>query len=262
MKNRVFVFVMLAAAVAGLVSCKCGQKQPSQYAVAVEPLAGTDVQSQLNLGWPLAVWDDGMEMAVGRLEKGEDGLILKRNDTAAVKGVLHVTYSPSVAMIDPGCVDISRVQQALPLGEGMVYYGETTEDAADKVALKAVCGVIRLRLITEEQLAKVEISTADSNRYMAGVFEVSNYPFPVLTPTEQSVRGVELNGFGNTDFTQGAEVCCYVAPGCYNTFTVVMTTVDGRTCTKNLKDGKAVVLDRNRVCTINMGSPEEALVFE
>ena len=80
MKNRLFVFVMLAAAVAGLVSGKCGQKQPSQYAVAVEPLAGTDVQSRLNLGWPLAVWDDGMEMAVGRLEKGEDGLMLKRND--------------------------------------------------------------------------------------------------------------------------------------------------------------------------------------
>ena len=64
------------------------------------------------------------------------------------------------------------------------------------------------------------------------------------------------------DFAQSAEVCCCMAPGCYKTFTVVMTATDGRTCTKSLKEGKEVVLDRNRVCTVNLGSQEETLVFE
>ena len=47
MKNRVFVFVMLAAAVAGLVSCNCGHKQPQQYALTVEALVGADMAKAL-----------------------------------------------------------------------------------------------------------------------------------------------------------------------------------------------------------------------
>ena len=262
MKNRLFVFVMLAAAVAGLVSCNCGQKQPSQYAVTVEPLVGTDAQIQLYEDEPVALWDDNMEVIVAHLEKGEDGVVIVRDDTAATTGVLRVVYHSSDPFAEAGYVDICQHQSALETGAGMVYYGETTEDAADEVALKAVCGVIRLHLVTAEKLAKVEISTADSNRYMTGKFEVSNYPFPVLTATERSVRSVELDALWPKDFTEGADVYCYIAPGCYNTFTIVMTTTDGRTCTKSLKEGKEVVVDRNRVCTINMASQEEALVFE
>ena len=262
MKNRVFVFVMLATAMAGLVSCNCGPKQPQQYVMTMEPMSGAETQPQLDEEVPVALWDDGMVLSTARLTNGEKGVVLIPNDTAAINGVLHMVYPANAAMGRAGCVSIDTMQHPMPLGEGMVYYGETTEDASDVMALKAVGGVIRLCLTTEVKLAKVTISTADSNRYMAGVFEVSNYPFPVLTATEQSVRNVTLTGLEDIDFVQGAEVYCCMEPGCYNTFTVLLTAADGRTCTKNLKEDKEVVLDRNRMCTIRLGSQEEVLEFE
>ena len=47
MKNRVFVFVMLATALAGLVSCNC---KPARYAVTLEPLAQTLLAQTLRTG--------------------------------------------------------------------------------------------------------------------------------------------------------------------------------------------------------------------
>ena len=262
MKNRVFVFVMLAAAVAGLVSCNCGHKQPQQYALTVEALVGAETQSQLNVEVPMAVWDDGMTVTTASLKKGEVGYWLVPDDSAAVKGVLRVVYPADAALAGPDCLEIDTLQQSLPLGEGMVYYGETTEETPDAVVLKAVSGVVCMSLTTTEQIAKVRFSTADSNKFMAGTFSVSNYPFPVLTATDMSTHGVEVVGLEETDFTQGATIYCYMAPGCYSTFKVEMITPDGRICTKNLKEGKEVVLDRNRMVTLNFAAVEEPLVFE
>ena len=262
MKNRVFVFVMLAAAVAGLVSCNCGPKQPQQYALTVEAMSGAETQPQLDVDVPVALWDDGMALSTAHLKKGEVGLWLVPEDTAAVNGVLRVVYPAAAALGGTAYVGIDTLQQALPLGEGMVYYGETTEETPDAVVMKAVSSVICMRLATAERIAKVRFSTSDSNRFMSGLFEVSNYPFPVLTATDMSTHSVEVVGMEETDFAQGASIYCYMAPGCYNTLKVEMITTDGRVCTKNLKEGKEVVLDRNRMCTLNFTSPEEPLVFE
>jgi hypothetical protein len=260
MKNRLFVFVMLAVAMAGLVSCNCGQKQPTQYAVTLEPLTGMDEQPQLDMVASAVWWDDAMEAKMATVRKSDEGAVVVRDDTTATQGIVRMVYPANVPLAGAGCVDICQHQ--LPTGKGMVYYGETTEDAPDQMVLKAVCGVLRLHLITAEKIANVTFETADSNRYMTGVFEVSNYPFPVLTATKQSLRSVVLESLQDIDFTQGAEVCAYVAPGCFHTFTVIMTTVDGRVCTKNLKEGREVLVDRNRTMTVNLGSQEEPLVFE
>lgn len=262
MKNRVFVFVMLAAAVAGLVSCNCGPKQPKQYALTVEALTGTETQPRLSVEVPLAVWDDGAALSTAHLKNGEVGLWLVPDDTADAKGVLRVVYPAEAALAGAGCVVIDTLQQALPLGEGLVYYGETTEEKPDAVVMKAASSVVCMCLTTTERIAKVRFSTADSNRFMAGMFEVSNYPFPVLTATDLSTHSVEVVGLEETDFAQGATIYCYMAPGCYSTFTVELITPDGRTCTKSLKDGKEVVLDRNRMSKLDFTSPEEPFVFE
>lgn len=259
MKNRVFVFVMLATAMAGLVSCNC---KPARYAVTLEPLAGTEVQPWQDGKVTAALWDDNMAPATATMVNGKEGMTLVRQDTAERKGMVRVVY-PLEAANDMGCVTLNSVQKALPLGAGMVYYGETTDGAPDAVALKAVCGVLRLHLTTAERLATVSLGTDDSNRYMSGVFGVDNYPFPVLTPTDGSVRSVTLAGLDEVDFEQGAEVYCYLAPGRYSTFTVVMTTTDGRVCTKHLKEGREVLVDRNGVSTVTLGGEDlPPLVFE
>ncbi len=260
MKSRLFVIVMLAAVTAGVVSCNGGQKQPTQYAVTLEPLTSMDKQPQLDLAASAVWWDDAMEAKMATVRKSDEGAVVVRDDTTATQGIVRMVYPANVPLAGAGCVDICQHQ--LPTGKGMVYYGETTEDAPDQMVLKAVCGVLRLHLITAEKIANVTFETADSNRYMTGVFEVSNYPFPVLTATKQSLRSVVLESLQDIDFTQGAEVCAYVAPGCFHTFTVIMTTVDGRVCTKNLKEGREVLVDRNRTMTVNLGSQEEPLVFE
>ena len=262
MRNRVFVFVMLAAVLASMSSCNCGQNRPQKYVLTLEPLAKADEQPLLDVKTPVAIWDDSTILTSAYPTLEGDNFVLVPDDSTVLNGVVHMVYPANAFIVGEGCVAINTVQQLLPMGENMVYYGETTESEPNAVALKSVGGVLRLRLTTPEKLSKVEISTADSNRYMAGVFGVTNYPFPVLTATEQSVRCLELTGLESVDFAQSAEVCCCMAPGCYKTFTVVMTATDGRTCTKSLKEGKEVVLDRNRVCTVNLGSQEETLVFE
>ena len=253
--------MMLAAVVAGMVSCNGGQKQPKKYAVTVEPLNGMEEQPKLDTDVLIAMWDDGMEVSTPSLVKGEEGYEIVCETPADPKGVVRAVYMSNAIVTDAGLVDISNYQWDRQLDNGMVYYGETTEKAPDVMALKAVCGIVRLHLVSPEKIRKVVVSTADSNRYMTGVFEVSNYPFPVLTPTERSVRSVEVNDL-SVDFTEGADLWFYVAPGCFNTFTVEMTTADGRVCTKNLKDGNEVMVERNAVCTVVLGTEGHELVFE
>ena len=76
------------------------------------------------------------------------------------------------------------------------------------------------------------------------------------------MRSITIDGLEEIDFTEGADVFYCVAPGCYQTFKVVMTTTDGRTCTKNLKEGREVLVDRNHMHSIILGDPDSILVFE
>ena len=262
MKNRVFVFVMLAAVMAGLVSCN-SNKQPTRYRVTLEALSGAEKTVSLVAETPVALWDDGLALQEARIvSEGEDGgCAIVRTDNSNLSGIAHFVY-PATAVAEAEQVVLDTLQQFLPLGGGMVYYGETAADTSDNVVLKAVCGVARLCLTTTERLAKVTISTNDSNGYMAGRFSVTNYPFPILAAMEESARSVTVTGLEDIDFAQGAEVCFYVAPSCYQTFVVVMTTPDGRSCTKTLKDGKEVMIERNSVCNITLGTEALPLVFE
>ena len=262
MKQRLFVIVMLAAMTAGVVSCNSAS--PTRFKATVEALGGTKVAPSLKAGTPVALWDDNMRLQEALVElpssEGENNIV--RDDTATLTGVVRMVYPGSAVAGSAGCVAIDTVQQVLPMGEGMVYYGETTAEARDEVVMKAVSGIVCLHLTTPERLASITLSTIDSNRYMAGAFEVTNYPFPVLEATEESVRSVTLTGMADTDFAQGAEVYAYMAPGCYRTFTVQLTTTDGRVCTKNLKEGREVLVERNRVHSVILGSDEQPLVFE
>ena len=265
MKNRILVFVMLAAVATCLSSCckKCG---PSEFRAMVEPTNGVDnvqMYAPLAIDAPVALWDDELTVGLAHVTAVEkDGeCTIVRDDSATTKGMVRMVY-PASAIAGLGSLLIDTVQQNQPMGAGLVLYGESTADAPDEVALKVVSGIIRLDLMTSEKLATVALCTADSNRFMSGVFEVGNYPFPVLDATPQSAHGILLTDLEEVDFSQRGEVFCYVAPGCYRTLAVVMTTPDGRVCTKNLKEGKEIVVDRNRMFTIHLGAETDPLVFE
>ena len=102
MKNRLFVFVMLAAAVAGLVSCNCGQKQPTQYAVTLEPLAGMDEQPQLDMASSAVWWDDAMEAKTATVRKSDEGVVIVRDDTTATQGVVRMVHPANVPLVGAG----------------------------------------------------------------------------------------------------------------------------------------------------------------
>ncbi|MBO4600170.1 MAG: hypothetical protein J5641_05480 [Bacteroidales bacterium] len=263
MKRNFIVFLTIAAITAGLVGCNSKKCQPTEYKATVETLGGTDAPMAMDATGRLATWEDALVLTdasiTGVDEKGVYTIV--RNDTTAPSGVVRMVY-PYDAATDAEHVTIGTKQIDAPIGSKMVLYGETVDGKGNNIDMKAVCGVVKMHIITPEMLDNIVIRTEDSNRYMSGVFAVSNYPFPVLNATEQSAREVMLTGTATIDFKKGADVCFYVAPGCYGTFTVVMTTVDGRVCTKNLKEGKEVVVDRNRVCNIQMGVDGSELVFE
>ena len=265
MKNRILVFVMLAAVVTCLSSC-CRKACPSEFRAMVEPTKGVDgvqMYTPLEADAPVALWDDELTLGLAHVTSvdGEGLYTIVRDDSAASKGMVRMVY-PASAIAGLGSVVIDTVQQSQSMGAGMVLYGESTADAPGEVALKVVNGIIRVDLFTPERLSTVALCTADSNRYMAGVFEVGNYPFPVLNATPQSTHGVLLTGLEEIDFSQHGDVVCYVAPGCYRTLAVVMTTPDGRICTKNLKEGKEIIVDRNGRVTIHLGDESNPLLFE
>ena len=257
---------MIAAVVASLLVCGCRHKKNVRYPVQFELLPGLDVLPSELMAAALC-WgdvDDGRGGLYADLLEEEDGFEFQLREVTPLEGVVHVAYPVGMSQSEKGEVCIEPKQGSFPLGKQMVYYGESTKGTKGTLVMKATCGVIRLHLTTPEKLEKVLIGTDDSNHYMAGDFVVSNYPFPVITPTERSVRSIEMGGrrLEKLDFTQGEDACFAVAPGCYNTFTVKMTTVDGRVCTKHLKAGNSVVVDRNRVCTVILGGPDQELVFE
>ncbi|MBQ6069095.1 MAG: hypothetical protein IJK84_06295 [Bacteroidales bacterium] len=262
MKRRVLVFLSLATAVAGLALGGCKQSSPCVFKAIVEELPGDIVTPPLDMEQPLALWDDGLALSQCAITAMNEGLYtIERADSTLLSGVARMVY-PAMAAVEAEYVRLDTLQRSLPMGEGMVRYGETTVEEPNKVVLKAVSGMLRLDLTTDVPLKSVTLSTDDSNRFMTGLFSVTNYPFPVLTATDESCRHLTLTGLEGIAFDEGGEVCCYLAPGCYKTFTVLLTAIDGRSCTKSLKEDKEVVVDRNRVVTIHLGSTEEPLVFE
>ena len=134
------------------------------------------------------------------------------------------------------------------------------------VAFKAMTGAICLHLCTHQKVSTIKFSTEDSLNYMAGNFTVDNYPFPVLTATNGAEKSVVLTQLDKIDFSKGKDLYLVLAPNCYNSFKIELTTPQGKVCTKSLKDGKYMTVDRNVVSTINLGltsaKDTEDLVFE
>ena len=257
MKKLFISFIALAALTAGLVSCN---NKSGQYRVVVEPMDG---QSMLwGQSEAMASWDNTLmatEMTLTEVaEDGTAALQLPEDlNTDGTRCFVH----PAAAYAGEGMVMVPAVQSGVDFPNGMPFYAETSEGNTD-LAFKALCGVVRLHLTTPEHLASVQVSSEDTNGFMTGRYGVDNHPFPVLASTQGAAKYVSCEQLQNVDFSAGADLNLYVAPGCFNSFAVTMVTEDGRVCVKNLKEGKYVVVERNSVCTINLGGEEGELVFE
>ena len=234
------IFISLAAFVAvslALVSCH----NNSVFNVTVEEVAGNGVAA---IAWPkdavITTWDDTKtpaEISFASVVADSSYAVMQLPEGMKTQGVRHFVYPASV-YAGEGMVMVPAVQSGVDFPNGMPFYAETSEGNTD-LAFKALCGVVRLHLTTPEHLASVQVSSEDTNGFM--------------TSCEQ---------LQNVDFSAGADLNLYVAPGCFNSFAVTMVTEDGRVCVKNLKEGKYVVVERNSVCTINLGGEEGELVFE
>lgn len=260
MKKIIISLVAFVAMSALMVSCH----NNSMYKLSVEAVDGKGTAPVM---WPaaatVATWDDAMnpvEVKLSGIAPDSSYASIVMPDGTTTQGVRRFVY-PATACAGEGKVMVATVQSGMGCPATMPCYAEYADGNADLV-FKSLCGVVRLNLTTAEKLASVQISTEDSANFLAGRFSVDNYPFPVLkaeADASKCVRCEELTAF---DFSQGAELYLYVAPGCYDTFTVTLATEDGRTCVKNLKEDKYIVVDRNVVCSINLGQNEGDLVFE
>lgn len=260
MKKIAMSLVALVAMSALSVSCH----NSSMFKLTVE---GVDAKGAAAVQWPkdavLATWDDAlsaMEVKLSGIAPDSSYATLVMPKEVKTEGVRRFVY-PATVCAGEGKVMIAPEQSATGCPALMPCYAETKDGNAE-VEFKSLCGVVRLHLTTAEKLAAVQVSTEDSAKFMSGRFGVENYPFPVLKAENGALPCVVCNELKGVDFGQGADVCLFVAPGCYNTFTITLTTEDGRTCQKNLKDNKYIVVDRNVVCTINLGQNEGDLVFE
>lgn len=257
------IFISLAAFVAvslALVSCH----NNSVFNVTVEEVAGNGAAA---ITWPndavMTTWDDTKtpaEISFASIMADSSYAVMQLPEGMKTQGVRHFVYPASV-YAGEGMVMVPAVQSGVDFPNGMPFYAETSEGNTD-LAFKALCGVVRLHLTTPEHLASVQVSSEDTNGFMTGRYGVDNHPFPVLASTQGAAKYVSCEQLQNVDFSAGADVNLFVAPGCFNSFAVTMVTEDGRVCVKNLKEGKYVVVERNSVCTINLGGEEGELVFE
>lgn len=233
------------------------------FNLSVEEVAG---KGAAPVSWPrntvLATWDDTMEpVEVKTAGTAPDSTFatLQLPEGMRTQGVRRFVY-PATLCGGQDQVVIPSVQNGRDFPQGMPLYAETRDGGAD-VLFKSLCGVLRLQLTTDVRLASVRVSTEDTV-FMTGRFGVGNYPFPVLNAASGAEKYAVCEGLQAVDFAQGADLNLYVAPNCYNTFTVTLVAEDGRTCVKNLKEDKYVVVERNAVCTIRLGGEEGELVFE
>ena len=249
----------LATMAVGLVSCN---NKSGQYKVAIEPTANgiaTWAPSE-----EIASWDNTLAATVVTVsqETRDDATLVQMPEDLKTDGVRRFVQ-PAAVYAGEGKVCIPTVQGGIVNQLDMPVYAEAVENS-DVLTFMSLCGVIRLHLTTPEKIATITVSTEDSLGYLSGLFTVCDYPKVNLTVDEGmgAVNNVRCEALPAIDFTQGADVDFFVAPGSFKTFTVTMTTPDGRVCVKNTKENMDIVVDRNIVSTINIGSAENELVFE
>lgn len=259
MKKLFISFVALAAIAAGLVSCN---SKSGQYKVAIEPMGNETAVWEP--GEALVSWDNTLtatDVAVS-METRDEAIFVQLPDDLKTDGVRRFVH-PAAVYAGEGKVCIPTVQSGIVNQLDMPVYAEAVENS-DVLNFMSLCGVVRLHLTTPEQISSIAITTEDSLGYMTGLFTVSDYPTVNLNVNESmgAVNSVRCEALPPMDFTQGADVDFFVAPGNFKTFTVTMTTPDGRVCVKNPKEGMEIVVERNNVSTVNIGTPEHLMVFE
>ena len=258
--KKLFIFVFAVAAFsAALVSCN---GKGGQYQIVVEPTGEQSVA--WTQGEAIASWDNTLA-ATEVYVSGEvkDGCaLLQQPEDLKTEGVRRYVY-PADAYAGEGKVSIPTVQNGADYRQAMPYYAETVE-GSDALKFMSLCGLVCLHMTTNEHLASVSVSTDDTLAYLTGLFGVADYPLVNLVVDEGigGVNNVRCENLSQVDFSQGADVVFYVAPGKYNTFNVTMTTTDGRVCVKHQKDDMVIEVNRNNVATILMGSADNVLVFE
>ena len=266
MKRTIISFLAVAAVVAGLVSCK--GNSDTKYKVVVEAVNSLENgRIAWKSGEPIVMWDDSMEpVQIAVNELGEDCSMAQftLNDSVETQGICRFVH-PASMYKGNGVVAIPTKQNACMKVTDLPSYAEVAGDGTD-VAFKAMTGAICLHLCTHQKVSTIKFSTEDSLNYMAGNFTVDNYPFPVLTATNGAEKSVVLTQLDKIDVSKGKDLYLVLAPNCYNSFKIELTTPQGKVCTKSLKDGKYMTVDRNVVSTINLGltsaKDTEDLVFE
>ncbi len=260
MKKVIISLLAFVTVAVAFVSCQDG----TMFKMTVEAV---DSNGNSPVMWPkdavLATWDDAMtpvEVSLAGIAPDSSYATVVMPKGTTTQGVRRFVY-PAAVCAGEGMVMIPAVQSGKDCPVAMPCYAEA-EEGKGELAFKSLCGVLHLNLTTAEKLACVQVSTEDSNEFMAGRFGVENYPFPVLKAVEGAVVNVTVDQLSGVDFNQGGALDLYVAPNCYNTFTVTLVTEDGRTCVKHLKDDKYIVVERNVVCSISLGQNEGELVFE
>jgi len=256
--------LMLAVLALGLFSCNNGNKEAQNDALnaTVEAFGSDAVGSNSWVpGSKLVAWDDALapfKAEVVSLTPDTFLYQLALVDSVTPQGVCRFLY-PAEAYAGQGIVTVPVEQQGSAEPSDLICYAEAQDG---KVDFKQICGVIQLNITTPEQLTCISISTEDSNRYLAGNFQVVNYPSPVLNSVEGAERHIDVHGIENIDFSKGADVCIQVVPGCYGSFQIVLQNKDGKICTKTLKEDKHVIVDRNRMLSVKLGHTPEGLTFE
>ena len=259
MKKSIISFLSLLAVAAMFSSCHNG----SMYQLTVEGL-GQEGSSPVvwQTGTVLTMWDDAMapvDVALAGVAPDSSYASIQMPEGFKRQGLCRFMYPKSA--FEKGHVKIATMQSGKePLTE-IPCYAEV-EEGASELAFRTLCGVLKLNLTTAEKLKCVRVETLDSLVNIAGTFNVNNYPYPTLEAVEGSPC-IDCEAIQGMDFSQGAELQFFLAPGIYNTFNVIMVTEDGRVCEKNLKEGKHIEITRNGFCTIKLGDDEEnKLVFE
>lgn len=259
MKKIITCLALTAALLVAFASCR----DNSMYQVSVEKIAGNGNGPVLwHEGDLIVTWDETLvpdQVALsGQLpDSVHASLVLP--DTMTTKGVRHFLY-PASFWGGEGCVMIPAVQTGVAFPDGMPFYAQT-QNGNPELAFKALCGIVRLHIKTTEKIVSVSITSDDTAHFLAGRFTVDNPSSPVLTPAEGAAKYISLEQLPEMDFTQGNDLYFYVAPGCYNTFTITMVADDGRVCVKNLKEGKYIAVDRNSVFSIFLGTEGVDLAF-
>lgn len=209
----------------------------------------------------LMSWDDSLtsqEVTVALVSDDTLSCRLQLADNSAPIGVCHLVY-PASAYVGQGLVNIPALQNGNANLADLVYYAELQDG---KAYFKPLGGIVQLHLTTQERLASVMFITSDTNLYLAGNFQVSNYPAPVLNFTDKSEKQITVQGIEEYDFSKGNYLYIQMAPGCFNTFQVVLQNTDGKKCTKTLKDDKYFQVWRNQPSLISLGDSSNVLIFE